>query len=82
MTSTAVASTREILERCERFLLPFPPSWRRPREMLQRLADRVPEDADLDRYGEGELIESFEARLAELRRARSSARAGAGCKGR
>src|SRR5438477_12630685 len=62
----AVASTREILERCERFLLPFPPSWRRPREMLRRVAESVPEDADLDRYGEGDLIESFEERLADL----------------
>src|SRR5436190_18961495 len=50
--------------RCERWLGP-----RRPvaaAELLRAAADAVPADAVPDHYGEGELVEGFERRVAEL----------------
>lgn len=50
--------------RCERVLGPKAPT--SAAAVLRAAADAIPPDALPDRYGEGELVESFEARLAEL----------------
>ena len=55
---------REVRARCNRFLS-FKPATT-ARELLTQLAAEVPEDAMPDRYGGGELVEGFEAGLAEL----------------
>jgi threonine aldolase len=55
---------REIMSRCERWL-----GQRRPSsaaELLGAAAAVVPVDAWPDRYGEGEFVEAFERRIAEL----------------
>lgn len=55
---------RQVLARCERVLGPQAPAT--AAELLRAAAAAIPEDALPDRYGEGELVESFEARVAEL----------------
>lgn len=55
---------REIMRRCERWL-----GQRRPvpaAELLKEAAAALPSDAWPDRYGEGEFVETFERRIAEL----------------
>lgn len=51
---------------CERFVSAAAPSWRTPKEMLERLAAAAGDDERADQYGRGELVASFEARIAEL----------------
>jgi threonine aldolase len=55
---------REVRAGCERFLAlrKATPA----RELLSRLAEAVPPDAQPDRYGEGELLTGLEERVAEL----------------
>ena len=55
---------REVMSGCERWL-----GSRRPAtaaELLRAAADSLPADAWPDAYGEGELVESFEQRIATL----------------
>jgi threonine aldolase len=54
----------EVMRSCERWL-----GSRRPQtaaELLRAAADALPSDAWPDHYGEGEVVEGFEERLAEL----------------
>ena len=55
---------REIMWRCERWLGQRRPA--RASELLNAAAAALPPDAWPDRYGEGEFVESFERRIAEL----------------
>ena len=60
----AKRESREIMWRCERWL-----GSRRPvaaAEVLRRAADTLPADAKPDRYGEGEVVEDFEQRVANV----------------
>lgn len=49
---------------CERWLTAAPP--RTAAELLRTAADTLDPEAFPDRYGEGDVVEAFEARLAEL----------------
>jgi threonine aldolase len=53
-----------IYRQSERFLTHHYP--RSPKQALLDLADAVDDDAWVDTYGKGDIIESFEARVAEL----------------
>jgi threonine aldolase len=55
---------REIMGRCERWLGQRRPA--RASELLNAAAAALPPDAWPDHYGEGEFVESFERRIAEL----------------
>jgi threonine aldolase len=55
---------REIRRGCERWLGQSRP--RSAAELLRSAAAALPPDASPDRYGEGELVETFERRIAEL----------------
>jgi threonine aldolase len=55
---------REIMWRCERWLGQRRPA--RARELLSAAAAALPPDVWPDLYGEGEFVESFERRIAEL----------------
>ena len=55
-----------IFARCTRVVGPFAPEWGRPKDALARLAAEVAADETGDRYGEGGIVEAFEARVAEL----------------
>jgi threonine aldolase len=62
---------REIMRRCERWL-----GQRRPDsagELLRAAAAALPPDAWPDRYGEGEYVETFERRIADLLGAQAAA---------
>ena len=55
---------REVMAGCERWL-----GSRRPQtaaSLLRAAADSLPEDAQPDQYGEGEVVEGFERRLGDL----------------
>lgn len=59
------ARDRNAVQRaCDRFLSHDPPI--DPRQTLAGLADFLPEGTEADFYGEGALIEDFEARIAEI----------------
>ena len=58
------AERRAVYSRCERFLGGHGPS--RPHAMLAALAAATDPDEQADRYGEGELIEQFERKVADL----------------
>ena len=60
----AERDANEILARCERVLGPKLPAT--AAALLRAAADALPEDAPPDRYGEGEVVERLEARVAEL----------------
>jgi threonine aldolase len=70
----ALARVREAPERdalairraCERTIGGELEAWRMPRATLERLAARISPDEPGDMYGRGELVERFEARIAEL----------------
>jgi threonine aldolase len=53
-----------VFEACTRFLMHHYP--RSPRQTLSDLAEFAPPEAKHDRYGQGELIASFELQIAEL----------------
>jgi threonine aldolase len=53
-----------VFEACTRFLTHHYP--RSPRQALLDLAEFAPPEARLDRYGQGQLIASFEQQIAEL----------------
>ncbi len=55
---------QEVRGRCERWLAQRRPA--RAKELLQAAAAAVPPDAWPDSYGEGEFVETFERRLADL----------------
>ena len=55
---------REIMWHCERWLGSQRPAT--AAELLRRAADTLPRDARPDRYGEGEFVEAFERRVADL----------------
>lgn len=55
---------REIMGGCERWLGQRPPG--RAAELLTAAAKALPPDAWPDHYGEGEFVETFERRIAEL----------------
>jgi threonine aldolase len=55
---------REIMWGCERWLGQRPPAT--AAELLRAAAGALPADAWPDRYGEGELVEAFERRVADL----------------
>jgi threonine aldolase len=55
---------REIMSGCERWLAQRRPV--RANAMLKAAAAALPPDAWPDRYGEGEFVETFERRIAEL----------------
>src|SRR5574342_209664 len=54
----------QIMSRCTRFVCAHYPI--QPQEMLAALADFTPPDLPSDRYGEGKLINDFEAEIAVL----------------
>jgi len=56
----------EAWARCERRIFGQAPSSREPGPTLRALADRAPGVLGVDRYGEGELAERLESRVAEL----------------
>jgi threonine aldolase len=60
------AEREAVQAQCERFVSVAAPSWRAPRELLERLAREAGEEEHADTYGQGELVESFEARVAGL----------------
>jgi threonine aldolase len=64
MVSTDTRDIDVIRQRCTRFLSHHYPE--SPRETLLALANAVQEDATADQYGKGTMIESFEARIAQL----------------
>jgi len=71
LTEPATAPTEErdrdaIFAGCTRVVGPFSPAWSRPKEALARLAAGVADDEMGDRYGDGGILEAFEARVAEL----------------
>ena len=53
-----------LMKTCVRFLCYWYPQT--PKQQLSKLASYTDADADFDRYGEGELITSFEADVAKL----------------
>lgn len=56
----------ELLSHCSRFLSgSYPETWKMKSQLLE-LASMVDEDAFPDTYGEGEVIEAFEAEVARL----------------
>ena len=55
-----------IFASCTRVVGPFAPEWSRPKAALARLAAEVGDEELGDRYGEGPIVEAFEARVAEL----------------
>jgi threonine aldolase len=55
-----------IRRACERTVSGELSAWSTPRATLDRLADRIPPGEPGDMYGRGELVERFEARIAEL----------------
>ncbi|GHO50102.1 threonine aldolase family protein [Ktedonospora formicarum] len=63
MTITQQEQAR-IFQHCERFIHQHYPQ--SPRQVLSGLVEYVDEEAQADRYGTGELIESFEAEIAHL----------------
>src|SRR3954468_2158277 len=50
--------------RCERWLRPVRPT--PAADLLRAAAEALPPDAPPDQYGEGEVVEGFERRLAEM----------------
>jgi threonine aldolase len=59
-----VDDNETVFAACTRFLMHHYP--RSPRQILVDLAAFAPPEARLDRYGQGELIASFEQQIAEL----------------
>lgn len=55
-----------IRARCTRSVTHDPPRRRLPRRVLEEIAALAPPDLDMDRYGEGPIIEGFEAEIAAL----------------
>lgn len=58
--------TRTVWAQCERVLFGFDPKSRDAAATLRALAERAPDAAGVDRYGEGELAERLEERIAGL----------------
>jgi hypothetical protein len=55
-----------ILRRCTRSVSLSPPRLRSPRAVLTRLAGSVSDEVAADRYGQGEVVQSFEREITEL----------------
>ena len=55
-----------IFASCTRVVGAFAPEWSRPKAALARLAADVGDDELDDRYGDGPIVEAFEARVADL----------------
>lgn len=58
--------TRAVWAACDRFVAGFDPRERAAAATMQALAERAPDEADVDRYGGGELAERLERRVAGL----------------
>ncbi len=63
-TAALTERAERALRGCNRFLTQH--GLRSPREVLLELAEAADPDVDPDRYGTGELINGFEAQIAEL----------------
>jgi threonine aldolase len=57
---------RAVWAGCERVLAGFDPKMRDPRTALLALAERAPDESQVDRYGGGALAERLEERVAAL----------------
>jgi threonine aldolase len=64
MDTAATLDRDQVRRSCTRFLTHHYPQ--SARDSLRDLADALDPDAEADMYGSGELIESFEARIAKL----------------
>lgn len=58
--------SRDVWLGCGRTALGGPPAERNSKSLLRALAERAPDDHDVDRYGTGEVAERLERRVADV----------------